>query len=350
MAESEIGRRALLYALAVAVGIAMALLAGELFLRFVDPVATICPRWRPSPQYGHVLYENTTMRHEMPGRWRFRYRINRYGYRGAAVPIADRYDATNIVVLGDSHSFGQGVRDGEEYPSVLGDCLGEGYNVINLAVGGYGLTQELRRYYEFGTLYRPSIIILQFSDNDPEDNIYSRVARVESGRLVFENVQHPFSGLKRMLSTSLVQKSQLYNLARYLAYTALRRYRVENVYRGASEKGSRNTMLDTEEFYNSLLDVFTGDLHERGVRLIMIATDDDALNSFPAIKHHVTELERNGYLDYLDTTHLFGRDKVYPPSPEGHPWGTEAHRQLGHSLAGYIHVLAAAPYENLHTH
>lgn len=106
---------------------------------------------------------------ELPGKWRFTYKINEYGYRGASVGISSKYFETNIVILGDSYSFGHGVQDGEEYAAVMNGILKEHYNVINLAVGGYGLTQEIRRYYAFGQLYQPRLVLLQFAENDPED-------------------------------------------------------------------------------------------------------------------------------------------------------------------------------------
>ena len=55
----------------------------------------------------------------------------------------------NIVLLGDSYTFGFGVNDGNEFAAVMSRELSSDYNIINTGVGGWGLTQQIRRYYEF---------------------------------------------------------------------------------------------------------------------------------------------------------------------------------------------------------
>src|SRR5580765_3695632 len=165
-------RRQRLFALmSLVLSVLGVLLAAEVLLRCFYPQESMFPRWQFSPRYCTQLYENTTMLHERPGRWRFRYTTNEYQYRGQAVPISNVYERRNIVVLGDSYTFGHGVNDGEEYPAILAGKLKEGFDVVNLGVGGWGLTQEIRRFYEFGVLYRPRAVVLQFSANDPRDDL-----------------------------------------------------------------------------------------------------------------------------------------------------------------------------------
>ena len=53
------------------------------------------------------------------------------------------------------------------------------YNVINLGGSGWGLTQEIKRFYEFGQLYHPKVIILQFDETDPKDNFNYKLVEVE---------------------------------------------------------------------------------------------------------------------------------------------------------------------------
>src|SRR3974390_783135 len=108
----------------------------ELLVRFCKHQEYMYPRYKYSAEYGAVYYQNTKMIHRMPRRYSFVYTINEYGYRGAAVPISNHYERKNIVVLGDSYSFGTGVNDGEEYPAVLSRVLAPEYNVVNLGCGG----------------------------------------------------------------------------------------------------------------------------------------------------------------------------------------------------------------------
>src|SRR5262249_4818929 len=129
---------------------------GEILVRTLSPVDSLYPRYQFSSKYGLQLYENIRMVHTFPGRYKFVYTTNEYGYRGKAIPPS-RYNGKKVVlILGDSNSFGIGVNDGEEYPSRLAKQIGEDYIVVNLANPAWGLTQEIRRYYDFGILYYPT--------------------------------------------------------------------------------------------------------------------------------------------------------------------------------------------------
>jgi hypothetical protein len=311
---------------------------GEIAVRFINPRPYMYPRWQYSPDYGAVLFKNTTMIQERPGRWKYSYKINEYGYRGKAVPVDSTYTKDNILILGDSYSFGHGVSDGEEYAAVMQNLLKDKYNVINLAVGSYGLTQEIRRFYEFGQLYRPSIVILQFCGNDLDDNLYNRVTEIKNGCFVFQPTNNPIGWTKKYLSYSLIQKSQLYNLFRDSVYRIFRKRTII----AAQSKTSAPTGSDSlivkstiqEKFYDELLDLFARDLHNRGIVLIMISVNK-ALDCHPIICHKINELQTAGDLRYVEVVPWF-EGVTDLDSPEGHEWGSRAHRILGERLTRYV--------------
>lgn len=58
-----------------------------------------------------------------PGKWKFTYTINEYQYRGRMIPISNSYEKENIIILGDSYSFGHGVNDREEYAAIMANKL-----------------------------------------------------------------------------------------------------------------------------------------------------------------------------------------------------------------------------------
>src|SRR5438105_3236484 len=91
----------------------------ELAVRVVFPQPEFYPRYRYSERYGHLLPASATIVNRMPGAWRFVYRTNEYGFRVAMPEISNRYDLPNVVLLGDSYTFGVGVNDGEQYSAVL---------------------------------------------------------------------------------------------------------------------------------------------------------------------------------------------------------------------------------------
>ncbi len=187
------------------------ILGGELVLRMFFPEEILFPRMEHSEAYGFWNPKSTQMVHARPGRWRFVYTTNRYRSRGPVTPVSNHYEKINVVTIGDSFTFGTGVDDGEEYPAIMHGQLENRFNVINIAVGGFGLAQQIRRYYEFGQLYHPKIVVSQFCINDPGDNFRNRVTRIEDGRFVFEDVGYPGRFQLWLSRSYLLQHSQTYS-------------------------------------------------------------------------------------------------------------------------------------------
>jgi hypothetical protein len=317
----------------LAVFLAMVVL-GELFIAIVSPQRTMYPRREYSAEYGFTNYKNTKTVHQKLGRWRFVYTTNQYRNRGVPVLISNRYEKPNMLVLGDSYSFGVGVNDGEEYPAVMSDILRGTYNVTNLAVGGWGLTQHIRRYYEFGQLYSPKLVVLQFCINDLSDDFNNQVTIIEDNRFKFVDSNSSINWIKKYLSDSLIQKSQIYNLFRDSIYLYFARKHIEAASRRAARDAKSDKIPVREQFYNDLLDLFARDLAQKGVRLIMIAVNGQ-LDKAPNVKSKVFELQAEGLLEYVEVVDLLAGVENYG-SPEGHLWGKKAHRILGEKLSEIV--------------
>ncbi|MFN2646292.1 MAG: SGNH/GDSL hydrolase family protein [Burkholderiales bacterium] len=308
----------------------------EVAVRFVVPQAELHPRYRYSERYGHELPRSTTMVHEMPGAWRFTYTTNEYGFRAPMPPISNRYDRPNVVVLGDSCTFGQGVNDGEEYSAALARRLGDAARVVNLGVPGFGLTHEIRAFYEFAVLFQPALVILQFHMNDVEDNVLETVTTVENGRFVFHrdrSIAGPLRSLKDWLSGSVVQHSAAYNLIRNTAYETWRRHVVH--YESAEARVAK------EAFYDELFTAFAEDLHRRGIALIMFDVPHH-LSRWPGVMSHVQSLQARGLVELLDTAQWFTGVTNYG-TPEGHPWGALGHRVVAEHLGPAVRAGLATP-------
>ena len=330
------GKRLLGALIAAVIVIVVVVVVGELMVRFIRPQPSMYPRWQFSSKYGTMLFPDREMVHERPGHWRFTYTTNANQCRGELIPVSSSYERQNVVVLGDSHSFGTGVNDDEVYAAILSEELGDNYDTVNLSVGGWGLTQQIRRFYEFGRLYDPSVVVLQFCSNDPTDNYRNRVTTAENGRFVFHNSAFGLNFLKRFLSDSRIQRSQLYNLIRNPLYLRLARPTVANVMREAGEANPHEVPVE-QRFHSELLELLARDLEERGVTLIVIAVDGN-MSAFPFIEEKVGELDEEGLLIYCEVLEWF-EGKPYPKSPEGHIWGSEAHRTIGTELAAMIRDL-----------
>jgi hypothetical protein len=81
-------------------------------------------------------------------------------------PVAG--DSPGIAVLGDSHAMGWGVADHETFAALLQEKLGR--RVYNLAVSSYGTARELEALRDSGVLDKVDTVVIQYSDNDLEEN------------------------------------------------------------------------------------------------------------------------------------------------------------------------------------
>lgn len=79
-----------------------------------------------------------------------------------------------VLCLGDSFTFGEGVREGDTYPAQLEKLLNQdagnaNVRVFNGGVQGYGTRQELAFFERFGRQLKPNVVILGFVLNDACD-------------------------------------------------------------------------------------------------------------------------------------------------------------------------------------
>ncbi len=333
--QISIKRRIIFSIITAFMVLAIVFVIGELSIRIFHPQRYMYPRYKFSQKYGAMLFENCIMINACPGRWRFNYTINEYQYRGKPILISNSYDKKNIIIIGDSNSFGIGVNDGEEYPAIMAEKLKSNYNIINLSVGGWGLTQQIRRYYEFGQLYFPEVVLLQFCSNDPEDNFNNKVTIIKDGRFIFQNSNNTINFVKKYLSKSFIQKSQIYNLFRDAIYQYFRREVVKEAKSTLQKEYVYNKKIPVNQvFYNSLLEFFAEDLNYRGVKLLMI-DGNDQLDQFPYIKEKISILHSEGLIYYYKISPWFENVTNYS-SPEGHIWGKKAHNIIGTNLSEII--------------
>lgn len=311
--------------------VAVPLVFAEIFLRLFHPQAMMWPRLQFSPEYSVKMPPDTVMVNEMPGEWAFTYTVNADGYRGEAVPTSNADDKDKIVILGDSYSFGLGVNDGEEFPAIMSERLQSSHNIINLGSAGWGLGQQIRRYFEFGQLFKPSTVILQYSANDVPDNLYHAVTETDGERFTFVDSYVPLYWLKDRLSRSFIQYSQVYNFVRQNLYWYFRGQSLEENLDQAEKENEDRRLVET---YNGLLSAFVDHLRSEDIEVIYIAVNDQ-LDYYPKVKDHVMALDQQGTMDYVEVTDWFEGVTDYG-SPEGHYWGVKAHAIVGEQMADLL--------------
>jgi hypothetical protein len=128
---------------------------------------TLKPNYRGSP----VFFVFRQRKYGFPA---VQYSINSEGFRGKDwLPLDE--DAYRIVVLGDSVSFGLGIKDSEVFAYRLQEYmneLGRGrriekhFRVYNMSVPGYNIEQEYYMFLRWAPVVRPQMIIHCYSYND----------------------------------------------------------------------------------------------------------------------------------------------------------------------------------------
>lgn len=99
---------------------------------------------------------------------------NSLGMRCKEPLPSDTPNLLRVVVVGDSMAFGYGVQQGEDFPaglerSLRGACGDQRtVEVLNLAVGGYSLADELAVLRERALPLHPDLIVFAYCLNDPE--------------------------------------------------------------------------------------------------------------------------------------------------------------------------------------
>jgi len=212
-----------------------------------------------------------------PGAWvedgGQRITVNRWGFRGAEVPLARTPGRRRVLVLGDSIAFGLRVDDAQTFAARLND---ERTEVLNLAVQGFGPDQSLLRLEAEGLAWRPDLVVMAIClDNDFADVMLpvflydgqhrKPFFRLEEGRLVLHD-RHLRLSLRQRLGVSLVRNSAA---ARWLLSPVLVPPVREKSWHERKHKALRPAR-DSRALTLELLSRMRDDVAEQGARLLVL--------------------------------------------------------------------------------
>lgn len=153
--------------------------------RFPEPkIESVRFAFTKTEEGGEPFYVNN------PGRITFRYDgnprgyfdgnsevhhdVNPLGFRGPAFSRKPE-EAYRLVCLGDSFTFGEGVRNEDTYPEVAARLLrkdGRQTDACNLGVGDYNTKQSLDVLNRFGFDLKPDVVVLGYTLNDAEPPLF----------------------------------------------------------------------------------------------------------------------------------------------------------------------------------
>lgn len=150
-------------------------------LRYVGPPYTVY-----DPTYGHALKNSSSTKRITP-EYTMRLTTNSFGFRG---PEPESFPHRPVLFLGDSFTLGIGVNDGEEYPALVGNGLRAYYGqddipIVNAGMSHTGQGRWVKFLTNVGKRYNPRVVVLQFVENDFNDNLRERLFELSpTGELV----------------------------------------------------------------------------------------------------------------------------------------------------------------------
>ncbi len=115
------------------------------------------------------------------------YTINERGFRDRVYSKRKSENTFRLIVLGDSLTYGIGVKEEETYPKVLERMLNDNsdtnFEVLNFGVGGYNTAQEIAQFKEYGVKYNPDLVIVGYFMNDPYNVTGIDIVKMAKGEL-----------------------------------------------------------------------------------------------------------------------------------------------------------------------
>jgi hypothetical protein len=109
------------------------------------------------------------------------HRTNEFGFRGGRFSRDKAPGTARLAFLGDSFTFGEGVRDEDTYAEVTARLLnrqgGQGARRVesyNYGVGGYNTTQALFLLQNIALRHQPDLVVLGYVLNDADPPLFRR--------------------------------------------------------------------------------------------------------------------------------------------------------------------------------
>ncbi len=130
--------------------------------------------------------------------------------RNPEVPVERGSSDFRVLSLGDSNTFGWGVRYDEAYPTLLAELLrearpGRKIHVMNAACSGYSAHQGLEMLKRRGLKYRPDVVTIWFGWNDSA--VWDGMTDAEHAGLFVREHLLDFSATYRVLSYTLRRRA-----------------------------------------------------------------------------------------------------------------------------------------------
>lgn len=119
--------------------------------------------------------------------YQVQYATNAYGYRGAPIATAKQPGEKRYAYLGDSFTFGMGVRDEETFTSILAQRGNGKLRHLNFGVPGYSTDQEVLFAEDRLERFEPdTVVLVVYLGNDLIDNLAAYPLQTDFAKPYFE--------------------------------------------------------------------------------------------------------------------------------------------------------------------
>jgi lysophospholipase L1-like esterase len=146
----------------------------EVFLRFVLGNLAIAKLYTLNTSDGRCVALKPNAKVKYTG-WFWKIKpvildVNSYGFRGLERAKIKPKGVIRIVTLGDSYTYGQGVKYNETFSYYLEKILikktKKRIEVLNFGVPGYNIDESLKNFYYFASKWKPDIVLFFIFSDD----------------------------------------------------------------------------------------------------------------------------------------------------------------------------------------
>lgn len=245
MIEAMIIKRITMIALSISLGLAAALLIGEVWLQSLG-----FGRLYLTPKlFGHsefILQESQASQRERSIDWFYRWVNNPTNPKGIEVegeiyPFEKEENTQRILAIGDSGTFGLGVKRQEAWPAVLESSLRKekkNVEVFNFGIPGALLQDSVLFFRQYLQSYQPDVVIFGiFMANDLNQSVYFKPSN-------FLNLTY-----KENYSPHFFEKTALYKFYRLQKLRLQRNNRISDLFVSIGEMDERPNEFKIGDFY-----------------------------------------------------------------------------------------------------
>jgi lysophospholipase L1-like esterase len=318
---------------ALGAGLLVMLILAEIALRLVDrghPYYSAPEMYQPSAD-PRVLFEpRPNFDGFSEGTW---VTTNSQGLREREVPLQKPAGTRRVLFLGDSVTFGAGVRNDEPYARLLeADLQADGagqVETINAGVVGYNTIQEQGRLDDSGLAYQPDTVVLTFLVNDLLETFS-----------IFDHQYEP-TGPLASAKVWLRRNSNLYRFVQDVYWRAAQEIR-------RSEDGPTEALRKRDRLEDRLatLDQVIQTTRAHGANFLLVLYPDnldDPVSPGPAgeratMRDELIRFAQREQVPYVDLTSALGdvrdpRAREYRLKEDPHP-SPAGHRVIAEALRG----------------